>query len=90
MWPFKKKLIPMCLPQTEWEAIKPSDSIIYSIATGDYRIWLFPYQYVNWAAEQLELPKKYNAAHKPTFGDAVMIVNACKEYIRYKSMVATV
>lgn len=90
MWPFKKKLIPMGMPQTEWDAVKPKDAIIYAIATGDYNIWLFPYQYANWAAEQLKLPRKFNVAHQITFGDAVMIVNACKEYVRYKQMVAMV
>lgn len=90
MWPFKKKVTPMVMPQTEWNAVKPKDAIIYAIATGDYNIWLFPYEYANWAAEQQGLPRKYNVAHQITFGDAVMVVNACKEYVRYKNMVAMV
>lgn len=90
MWPFKKRKVDSVLKQTEWGAIKPKDAIIYAIATGDYDIWLFPYQYANWAAEQLKLPRKYNVAHQITFGDCVMIVNACKDYVRYKNMVAMV
>lgn len=92
MWPFKKKkkLLPMGMVQTEFDAVKPSDAIIYAVATGDYNLWLFPYQYANWAAEQQNLPRKYYVNSAFTFGDAVMIVNACKDYVRYKNMVAMV
>lgn len=70
------------LPQTEWDAIKPSDAIIFSVSTGEYSLWLFPYQYLNWGAEYLGKQRKYHAGHPFNFEAAYMMVEACKKYVQ--------
>lgn len=80
MWPFRKRTVDPVLRQTEWEAIKPSDAIIFSISTGDYSLWMFPYQYLNWGAEYLGKPRKYSVGAAFTFEAAHMMVEACKKY----------
>lgn len=79
MWPFKRKVDPV-MPRTEWDAIKPRDAIIFAVATGEHSLWLFPYQYLNWGAEYLGLPRKYHAGADFNFDAAYMMVTACKKY----------
>ncbi|QNO00312.1 hypothetical protein QGX21_gp108 [Pseudomonas phage phiPsa315] len=82
MWPFKKRTVDPVLPQTEWEAVKPTDAIIFAVSTGEYSLWLFPYQYMNWAAEYMGKPKIYNVTSPYSFGAAHMMVEACKKYVQ--------
>lgn len=82
MWPFKDKKFNPVMPQTEWDAIKPKDAIIFAVSTGEYSLWLFPCEYLNWGASYLGKPRKYRPGGDWSFGAAAMMVEACKKYVQ--------
>ena len=79
MWNVIRRKPDPVLPR---HSIKPADKIIFSIATGEESVMLFPYQYVNWALEQLGEQPTVRAGDNITFGLCSKVHEACKKYIR--------
>lgn len=80
-WLFKKskdetKYIPKI------ESVKPSEDFIDSILNETYN-GAIPYQYVNWAAEQIGEEVKYHYYYPITPKSLWVLFEGCKKYRKY-------
>ncbi|WYV99740.1 hypothetical protein Roomu2_00060 [Pseudomonas phage vB_PpuM-Roomu-2] len=78
---FKKKPDPL-LPR---RSIKPPDNIIFAIATGEHSVYLFPYQYVNWALEFLGEQPSVKVGETVSFGMCAKVHAAAVKYVKERS-----
>lgn len=76
----RKKVDPV-LPRN---SIKPPDSIIFAIATGEHSVYLFPYQYVNWALEYIGEAPTVRVGDTVSFGMVNKVYTAAVKYVKEK------
>lgn len=77
---FSKKPDPIVRPIS----VKPADNIIFAVATGDYNVFGFPFQYVNWALEYVGQQPTCRAGNYITFKMCSLVHTACKHYVKEK------
>ena len=79
MWPFKSKHRQEAPVQVTIGSIKPSECFIESVYNETF-YGVIPYQYVNWAAEQLSLEKTYTFNSPMSPKSMWVLYEACKRY----------